>query len=127
MMIIMYDILTFSYYIFYRIGEVTIDQCIGGARGVKCMMWETSNLDPLEGIRFRGLTIPECQAVLPTYSGKAGDGEPLLESLTVVALHVRSAIQGTSGYTDGRFIRAKYTYQIMSFLSSILFPRICIP
>lgn len=45
------------------------------------MLWETSNLDPDEGIRFRGLTIPECQAVLPTYSGKAGDGEPLLESL----------------------------------------------
>ena len=63
------------------IGEVTIDQCIGGARGVKSMLWETSNLDPEEGIRFRGLTIPECQAVLPTYSGVTGDGEPLLESL----------------------------------------------
>eukprot|EP00573_Skeletonema_grethae_P000669 CAMPEP_0201687508 /NCGR_PEP_ID=MMETSP0578-20130828/1538_1 /ASSEMBLY_ACC=CAM_ASM_000663 /TAXON_ID=267565 /ORGANISM="Skeletonema grethea, Strain CCMP 1804" /LENGTH=470 /DNA_ID=CAMNT_0048171669 /DNA_START=129 /DNA_END=1541 /DNA_ORIENTATION=- len=63
------------------IGQVTIDQLIGGARGVKCMLWETSNLDPEEGIRFRGLTIPECQQVLPTYSGKAGDGEPLLESL----------------------------------------------
>jgi citrate synthase len=60
---------------------VTVDQAIGGARGVKCMIWETSNLDPEEGIRFRGLTIPECQAVLPTYSGKAGDGEPMLESL----------------------------------------------
>lgn len=65
----------------YSIGQVTVEQCIGGARGVKCMLWETSNLDPEEGIRFRGLTIPECQAVLPTFSGKAGDGEPLLESL----------------------------------------------
>ena len=45
------------------------------------MLWETSNLDPEEGIRFRGLTIPECQQVLPTFSGKAGDGEPLMESL----------------------------------------------
>ncbi len=45
------------------IGQVTIDQLIGGARGVKCMLWETSNLDPEEGIRFRGLTIPECQQV----------------------------------------------------------------
>ncbi len=45
------------------------------------MLWETSNLDPAEGIRFRGLTIPDCQKVLPTFSGKAGDGEPLLESL----------------------------------------------
>eukprot|EP00540_Astrosyne_radiata_P007645 CAMPEP_0116836932 /NCGR_PEP_ID=MMETSP0418-20121206/8375_1 /TAXON_ID=1158023 /ORGANISM="Astrosyne radiata, Strain 13vi08-1A" /LENGTH=461 /DNA_ID=CAMNT_0004466765 /DNA_START=42 /DNA_END=1427 /DNA_ORIENTATION=+ len=68
------------------IGEVTIDQCIGGARGVKCMLWETSNLDPEEGIRFRGRTIPECQAVLPTFSGKQGDGEPLLESLVWLLL-----------------------------------------
>ena len=45
------------------IGKVTIDQLIGGARGVKCMLWETSNLDSEEGIRFRGLTIPECQQV----------------------------------------------------------------
>jgi citrate synthase len=64
-----------------KIGEVTVDQLIGGARGVKCMLWETSNLDANEGIRFRGLTIPECQAVLPTYSGIAGDGEPMLESI----------------------------------------------
>jgi len=68
------------------IGEVTVDQVIGGARGVKCMLWETSNLDANEGIRFRGLTIPECQKVLPTYSGKAGDGEPLLESLVWLLL-----------------------------------------
>jgi citrate synthase len=36
------------------LGEVTVDQCIGGARGVKCMLWETSLLDAEEGIRFRG-------------------------------------------------------------------------
>lgn len=76
-----YTIISFSISQHIRIGEVTIDQCIGGARGVKCMLWETSNLDANEGIRFRGLTIPECQKVLPTYSGVAGDGEPLLESL----------------------------------------------
>jgi len=63
------------------IGNVTIDQAIGGARGVKCMLWETSNLDSEEGIRFRGLTIPDCQKVLPTFAGPGGQGEPLLESL----------------------------------------------
>jgi citrate synthase len=67
--------------IVFSIGEVTIDQLIGGARSVKCMLWETSNLDPNEGIRFRGMTIPQCQKVLPTFSGKAGEGEPLLESI----------------------------------------------
>ena len=55
------------------LGEVTVDQCIGGARGVKCMLWETSNLDAEEGIRFRGHTIPECQQILPTFKGPAGE------------------------------------------------------
>jgi len=63
------------------IGEVTIDQCIGGARDVQCMLWETSNLDANEGIRFRGLTIPECQQVLPSFKGPAGEGEPLVRGI----------------------------------------------
>lgn len=27
------------------LSQVTIDQVIGGARGIKSMLWETSNLD----------------------------------------------------------------------------------
>merc|ERR1719352_844837 len=60
------------------LGEVTVDQAIGGARGVKCMLWETSNLDPNEGIRFRGYTIPDIQKLVPAY--KPG-GEPIPEAL----------------------------------------------
>jgi len=47
-------------------------------RSVKSMVWETSLLDPEEGIRFRGLSIPECQKQLPKAQG--GD-EPLPEGL----------------------------------------------
>ncbi|KAG5175985.1 citrate synthase-like protein [Tribonema minus] len=60
------------------LGMVTIDQVIGGSRGIKTMMWETSNLDPEEGIRFRGLTIPDCQKKLPGYQK---GGEPTPEAL----------------------------------------------
>lgn len=42
------------------------------------MLCETSHLDPNEGIRFRGYTIPECQEKLPKASG---GGEPLPEGL----------------------------------------------
>jgi|Transcript_20365 citrate synthase len=63
------------------LGEVTVDQCIGGGRGVRCMLWETSLLDAAEGIRFRGYTIPECQEMLPTFKGPAGDGEPTPEAI----------------------------------------------
>jgi citrate synthase len=48
-----------------KIGEVTIGQAIGGARGVKSMVTDISYLDPHEGIRFRGKTIPETFAALP--------------------------------------------------------------
>merc|ERR1719383_1595265 len=47
-------------------------------RGMKGLVTETSVLDPEEGIRFRGYTIPECQDLLPS----APDGqEPLPEGL----------------------------------------------
>merc|ERR1712169_103349 len=41
------------------IGEVTLDQVYGGARGIKALVWEGSALDSEEGIRFRGKTLPE--------------------------------------------------------------------
>lgn len=63
------------------LGEVTVDQCIGGGRDVKCMYYETSLLDAQEGIRFRGYSIPELQQKLPTFKGPAGNGEPLPEAL----------------------------------------------
>ncbi|GAB4287661.1 MAG: citrate (Si)-synthase [Ignavibacteriaceae bacterium] len=52
-----------------KIGEVTISQAIGGARGVKCLVTDISYLDPFEGIRFRGFTIPETLEKLPKVPG----------------------------------------------------------
>lgn len=53
-------------------------QMYGGMRGIKALVTETSVLDADEGIRFRGLSIPECQKVLP----RAPKGtEPLPEGL----------------------------------------------
>ncbi len=48
-----------------KVGDVTIGQAIGGARGVKCLVTDISYLDPNEGIRFRGKTIPETFEALP--------------------------------------------------------------
>jgi citrate synthase len=52
-----------------KIGEVTIAQAIGGARGVRSLVTDISYLDPFEGIRFRGKTIPETFAALPKVPG----------------------------------------------------------
>ncbi|CCM02359.1 uncharacterized protein FIBRA_04454 [Fibroporia radiculosa] len=51
------------------IGDVKVEQIIGGMRGLKSMLWEASVLDPMEGIRFHGLSIPDCQKVLPAAQG----------------------------------------------------------
>ncbi len=53
-----------------KVGDVTIAQAIGGARGVRCLVTDVSYLDPQEGIRFRGRTIPETFAALPKVPGK---------------------------------------------------------
>jgi citrate synthase len=52
-----------------KISDVTIAQAIGGARGVRCLVTDISYLDPNEGIRFRGLTIPETLEALPKVPG----------------------------------------------------------
>ncbi|GJQ67437.1 hypothetical protein Trydic_g8292 [Trypoxylus dichotomus] len=61
-----------------KVGDVTIDMMYGGMRGIKGLICETSVLDPDEGIRFRGLSIPECQKQLPKAEGGT---EPLPEGL----------------------------------------------
>jgi len=53
-----------------KVGEVNISQTINGMRGVKGLATDISYLDPMEGIRFRGKTIPEVMAVIPKPEGK---------------------------------------------------------
>lgn len=52
-----------------KVGEVTIEQVIGGARSIKSLVTDISYLDPMEGIRFRGFTIPEVLEKLPKVPG----------------------------------------------------------
>ena len=62
------------------LGEATVGMALGGMRGIKGMLWETSLLDENDGIRFRGYSIPECQALLPAADPNTG-GEPLPEAM----------------------------------------------
>lgn len=48
-----------------EIDKVHVNQVLGGMRSLKCLVCETSYLDPIEGIRFRGYTIPEVREKLP--------------------------------------------------------------
>ena len=52
-----------------KVDEVDISQVIGGARDIKSLITDISYLDPFEGIRFRGFTIPEVLEKLPKVPG----------------------------------------------------------
>ncbi len=51
------------------IDQVTVTQVIGGMRGIKSLITDISYLDPYEGIRYRGFTLPEVLKKLPKPEG----------------------------------------------------------
>lgn len=65
------------------IGEVKLSQIYAGMRGMTGLVTETSLLDPQDGIRFRGYSIPELQKALPKAEG---GNEPLPEGLFYLML-----------------------------------------
>lgn len=65
------------------IAQVTIGQVLSGMKGIPLLVTDTSKLDPNEGIRFKGYTIPELQEKLPKINP---EGEPLPEGLFYLML-----------------------------------------
>lgn len=51
------------------VDKVTIGQVVGGMRDIKSLVTDISFVDPAEGIRFRGKSIPEVLAALPKPEG----------------------------------------------------------
>lgn len=64
-------------------GQVQLSQIYQGMRGMTGLVTETSLLDPQEGIRFRGYSIPELREKLPKVPGGT---EPLPEGLFYLML-----------------------------------------
>lgn len=62
----------------FVMGEYTLGQVLTGMKGIQALLCETSALDPVEGIRFRGYTIPELKEKLPKAEGGS---EPLPEGI----------------------------------------------
>lgn len=61
-----------------QLSTATVGKAYGGMRDIIGLVYEPSLLDKEEGIRFRGLTIPECQKELPKAPGGT---EPLPEAM----------------------------------------------
>ncbi len=96
------------------IDQVTIGQAIGGVRDVRCLVTDISYLDPFEGIRFRGKTIPEAYAALP----KAAGGEyPTVEAFWYFLL---TGDVPTQGETDEVIAEFKTRAKVPSYVFDVL-------
>ena len=51
------------------VDHVTVGQIVGGMRDIKSLLTDISFVDPAEGIRFRGMSIPEVLKALPKARG----------------------------------------------------------
>jgi len=106
-----------------KVGEVNLKQVFGGMRGVKSMIWETSNLDAQEGIRFRGYTIPELRELLPT---REGDSEPLPEGLfwlmLVGELPTKAEVDWLSSEWEKRGAVPQHTFDILDAMPADTHP-----
>jgi len=99
------------------LGECTVGQAYGGMRSLKAMVWETSLLDPEEGIRFRGLSIPECQQKLVK---APGGEEPLPESVFWLLLTGECPTQEeVAGLTKDLMNRGKVDKWVTNLLLSL--------
>ena len=106
------------------VGEVKLAQVLGGMRGVKSMVWETSQLDATEGIRFRGYSIPELKEKLPRKAD--GGKEPLPEGLfwlmLVGELPNQEQVQWLSDEWEKRRKIPEHTYKVLDALSADTHP-----
>ena len=103
---------------FRVVGEVTLSQTFGGMRGVKSLVWDASNLDAKEGIRFRGYNIPQLREVLPKVEGCK---EPLPEGLfwlmLVGEVPTKEEVQWLSDEWKKRSSIPEHTFKALDALS----------
>jgi len=60
------------------VGEVNVGQIIGGMRGIPGMLYETSKLDPAEGISYRGTKLFD---IVNNAPASIPGGEPIPEGI----------------------------------------------
>jgi len=99
------------------VDQVKLGQILGGARGVKMMIWETSALDPIKGIRFRGYSIPELREKLPKIPGGK---EPLPEALFWLMLVGEIPTDEQTNWLSKEWMRRmaipEHTFQVLDAL-----------
>ena len=106
-----------------KLGEYTIAQTYQGMKGIIGLVTETSKLDPDEGIRFRGYSIPELREKLP----KAPKGfEPLPEGIFYLMLMgelpTKEDVMNLSNTWGRRAIVPKHVFDTLDHLPANTHP-----
>ena len=100
-----------------KVDEVTLGQVFGGMRGVKSMIWETSQLDPIKGIRFRGYSIPELREALPrVVNGKEPLPEALFWLMLVGEIPTEDQVKGLTAQWVARSTVPQHTFDALDAL-----------
>ncbi|MCD4681492.1 MAG: citrate (Si)-synthase [Bacteroidales bacterium] len=105
------------------IDQVTVSQIIGGMRGIKCLLTDISYLDPNEGIRYRGHTLPEVFKQLP----KPPNSEmPYVEGLIYLLytgdIPNESNVACVVDELSKRRILPRYVYEVLDAFPTVSHP-----
>jgi len=96
------------------VDKITIGQVIGGMRGVRALVTDISYLDPNEGIRYRGYTLPEIFEKLPRPRGAE---VPYVESVFYLLLTgdipTEEEVADVVDEFSKRRILPRYVYEVM--------------
>jgi citrate synthase len=105
------------------IDQVTIAQAIGGMRGLKSLVTDISYLDPNEGIRYRGYTLPEVFEKLPKPEGSE---MPYVEGAFYLLLTGdvpnEEEVADVADEFNKRRILPRYVYEVIDAFPSISHP-----
>ena len=97
-----------------KIADVTVAQLIQGMRGIKSLVTDISYLDPNEGIRYRGYTLPEVFEKLPKAIGAE---MPYVEGLFYLLLTgdipTESQVAEVINDFSNRRILPRYVYEVI--------------
>lgn len=105
------------------VDQVSINQILGGMRGLKSLVTDISYLDPYEGIRYRGYTLPEVFKKLPKPNGAE---MPYVEGLFYLLLTGDipddSEVDDVADEFRKRRILPRYVYEVIDAFPSASHP-----
>lgn len=105
------------------VDQIKISQVIGGMRGLKTLVTDISYLDPMEGIRYRGYTLPEVFEKLPK---PKGNEMPYVEGLFYLLLTGEmpgdTEVSEVADEFNKRRILPRYVYEVIDAFPTISHP-----